>query len=174
MALVKINKDGIVETLICTQDVGGGSRTVAMIATSMAFGYLPTEKIRVFIGDSNLPPSITSMASATTSAATREVTDAAKKVLKKLFEIVADHLKEKASNLEIKSGGKIFIKGQKEPAMTWDEATSKIKDTLVGFAIIPFQGDAIVYIQTPEGKLKQIKSMEEFASYYEEQYSEKI
>jgi xanthine dehydrogenase YagR molybdenum-binding subunit len=130
MAQIKIHPDGSVETRIGTQDIGTGSRTVVLIATSKWFGYLPLEKIRVEIGDSDLPPSSTSAGSGTTGSVWSQIKRAAEQAQQELFEQVAPKLKAAAGELEIRMGGRIGIKKKPEAELSWEEATSSIHEII--------------------------------------------
>jgi xanthine dehydrogenase YagR molybdenum-binding subunit len=133
MAQIKILRDGTVEAMIGTQDIGSGSRTVVAILTSRAFGYLPLEKVNVKIGDSDLPASGASAGSSTTGGVTREIQDAARRVQTKLFELAAEKLGAKPEDLEIKEGGVVGPRG-KGGGLKWEEAAGLIKDSIIGHA----------------------------------------
>ena len=133
MAQIKINRDGTVEALVGSQDIGGGARTVVAILTSRSFGYLPLNKINVKIGDSDLGWSAASAGSGTTGALTKELGDAFRNVSKQLFDLVAAKLNVASGDLEIREGGVIGPKG-KGGGMKWDDAAGLIKDSIIGFA----------------------------------------
>jgi xanthine dehydrogenase YagR molybdenum-binding subunit len=136
MAQVKILRDGTVEAMVGSQDIGGGARTVVAILTSRAFGYLPLSKINVKIGDSDFGKSAASAGSGTTGALTGELTGrngAIGNVQKQLFDLVGAKLNVAADQLEIRPGGVIGPKG-KGGGMKWDDAAGLIKDSIIGFA----------------------------------------
>ncbi|MGQ9729614.1 MAG: xanthine dehydrogenase family protein molybdopterin-binding subunit, partial [Candidatus Fervidibacter sp.] len=89
---VRIHRDGQVEVLLGTQDIGTGTRTVVGIAAAEALGLTPdfvrSEKFKVQIGDTLLGYSGTSGGSVTTATVFPAVYDAAEKALKRLLEIV--------------------------------------------------------------------------------------
>jgi xanthine dehydrogenase YagR molybdenum-binding subunit len=131
MAQIRIHRDGTVEALIGTQDIGGGARTVVAIITSREFGHLALEKIRARIGDSELPASGASAGSSTTRGVENELRQAARNVRAKLFELAAEKLEVSADQLEIRDGGVVAQRnGAKK--LTWQEATSLIKDSILG------------------------------------------
>ncbi len=107
MAQIKIHRDGSVETLCGTQDIGGGARTVVQLHTSRLLKYLPLGKITVRIGDSSYGSSGASAGSSTTRGVEWEVKRAVSSVLKTLFEEVASKLDADVSGLELLEGGKI-------------------------------------------------------------------
>lgn len=133
MAQIRINRDGSVETMLATQDIGGGARTVCAIITSRCFGHLALERIRVRIGDSDYPASGASAGSSTTGGVTREIERAADTARQQLLELAAGKLKAEAGRLEIRDGGVIGVQG-KPGGLSWEEATSLIKDSIIGHA----------------------------------------
>lgn len=163
MAQVKVHKDGSVETLIATQEIGGGERTVVWLITSMAFGYLPLGRIRVSIGDSDLPRSGASGGSSTTGHANREVRDAAQKALKKLFKLVAGPLGAKADDLEVRPGGAIGAKGGGK-SMSWEEACSHIPDVLIGLVPTPLVPPDRWYVADEEGNVLRMSGKDKYVS----------
>lgn len=140
MAQIHIHRDGTVETLCGTQDIGGGARTVCLVRTSMAFGWLPMERIRVKIGSSEYGNSGASAGSSTTGGVSREIQEAAKRALAQLFDVVAEKLGVPASTLEIQEGGEIAPRGRK--GLSWSAATALLRDTVIGHASTPKDPDA--------------------------------
>jgi xanthine dehydrogenase YagR molybdenum-binding subunit len=133
MAQLRIQRDGSVEALIGTQDIGGGARTVVALITSRALGWLALDKITVKLGDSDLPKSGASAGSSTTGGVTREIEQAAQRVLGQLFELAAEKLGVAANQLEMKPGGVVGPRN-KAGGLTWEDATGLIKDSIIGFA----------------------------------------
>ncbi len=133
MAQIKISRDGTVEALVGSQDIGGGARTVVAILVSRSFGYLPLNKINVKIGDSDLGRSAASAGSGTTNALTKEMGDAFRNVSKQLFDLVGAKLNVPADQLEIRDGGVVGPRG-KGGGLKWEDAAGLIKDSIIGFA----------------------------------------
>lgn len=163
MAQVKIHKDGSVEALIGTQEIGGGERTVVWLVASMSLGYLPLGKIRVSMGDSDLPRSGASGGSSTSGMIHREVREAAKNALGKLFDIVAEPLGADAGNLEVRSGGAIGVKGGGK-SMSWDEACSRIPDVLIGLIDSPIVPPDRWYVTNEEGVVLRQSGKDKYIS----------
>lgn len=163
MAQVKIHKDGSVEALIGTQEIGGGERTVVWLIASMALGYLPLAKIRVSIGDSDLPRSGASGGSSTTGQINREVRDAAKNALGKLFDVVAGALDADAKDLEVRSGGVISVKGGGN-SMTWEDACSRIPDVLIGLMDSPIVPPDRWYVTDDDGVVLRQSGQDKYVS----------
>ena len=79
-AEAQINPDGTVEVRCGTQDLGTGSRTLVAIVAAEAFGLTP-DRIKVKIGDTNLPPSGGSGGSSTTASVSPAIWDACQNAL---------------------------------------------------------------------------------------------
>ncbi len=163
MAQVKIHKDGSVEALIGTQEIGGGERTVVWLIASMAFGYLPLGKIRVSMGDSDLPRSGASGGSSTTGMINREVREAAKNALAKLFDLAAKPLGAAAGDLEVRPSGAIGVKGGGK-SMSWDEACSRIPDVLIGLIDSPIVPPDRWYVTDEEGVVLRQSGADKYVS----------
>ncbi|MBI2901022.1 MAG: molybdopterin-dependent oxidoreductase [Planctomycetes bacterium] len=133
MAQIRIHRDGTVEALCGTQDIGGGARTAVLILASRAFEWLPLSKIVVRIGDSDFGASGASAGSSTTGGVTQEFRKASEAVKAKFFGEIAPRLKAGAGDLEIREGGRVGVKGQ-ERSIAWDEACSLLRDTVLGHA----------------------------------------
>ena len=156
VAQVKIYKDGRVEALIGSQDIGGGARTVILLVTSSKLGYLPLEKVRVKIGDTDLPRSGTSAGSSTTPSVTREITAAVEEVKRRLFELVAPELGAGAADLEIRPGGKVGVRGDAAKELDWDRATRLISESIIGHVPTELKEVAIYYHADKRGKLTHV------------------
>lgn len=154
MAQIRIHRDGTVETMCGTQDIGSGARTVVQILTSRAFGYLPLEKIRVRIGDSDFGASGASAGSSTTGMVTSEVQKASKSVLEKFFEAIAEKMKAGAGDLEIREGGRVGIKGR-EQSVEWNEACGWLRDSVLGHVPTVVDPDAQWAVCHEDGSIEQ-------------------
>jgi len=154
MAQIKIHRDGTVETLCGTQDIGGGARTVVLVLTSMELGYLPLNLITVKIGDSEFGASGASAGSSTTAGVLNEIREAAKRVLPQLYELVAERLRVDAGDLTIREDGTIGPR-RGDRGLPWKEACSLINDTLIGHAGPPLAPDAQWYVMREDGAVEQ-------------------
>ena len=133
MAQIRIHRDGTIETLCGTQDIGGGARTVVLLLTSRAFGWLPLGKIQIRVGDSDFGASGASAGSSTTGSVTQEMKKACESVRTKFFAEIAPKLKADPDKLEIREGGRVGIQGE-EKSVPWDDACGLLRDTVLGHA----------------------------------------
>ncbi len=133
-AEVRIHRDGQVEVLLGTQDIGTGTRTVVGIAAAEALGLTPefmrSEKFVVYIGDTRLGRSGGSGGSTTAASVYPAVYDAAEKALKRLLDIVAPKLGVSADQL-IARGGRIFVRDKPQKGLSWEEATKLLPTELI-------------------------------------------
>lgn len=166
---VRIYRDGRVEVLLGTQDIGTGTRTVVGIAAAEGLGLSPdfvrSEKFKVQIGDTLLGRSGTSGGSVTTATVFPAVYDATEKALKRLLEIVAPKLGVTPDQL-VSRNGRIFVKDNPEKGLSWEEATKLLTEPIVekgqwrqglsgsGVAGAQF---AEVEVDTETGKVKVLK-----------------
>ena len=153
MAEVRITPKGQVTTRIGTQDIGSGSRTVTLLVTSMAFGYLPLERIEVKIGSSDLPPSGASGGSSTTGMVNKEVREAVGRASRGLFQACAGKLGAGAEQLEFRSGGRVGVQGGGKD-LSWEEATALLKEDSVGFYELPLEAGSIWYVVEEDGNVR--------------------
>jgi xanthine dehydrogenase YagR molybdenum-binding subunit len=128
-AEVRISKDGSVEVLSGTQDIGTGTRTALAQVVAEELGLRPQD-IEVKIGDSQLPPGPPSGGSQVTGSITPAVRTAAYQAKLKLFAQVAPALEAKPEEL-VAHGGKVFAKGKPERALTWKKAAARLKNAQV-------------------------------------------
>ncbi len=153
MAEVRITRAGRVETRIATQDIGSGSRTVAALVTSMAFGWLPLERIDVRIGDSDLPPSGASGGSSTTGMVHKEVREAAGRAQRKLFDACAGVLKVPADRLELRDGGRVGVTGG-GTSLSWEEAVATLSEDAIGHFDLPIEAGSIWVVVEEDGIIR--------------------
>src|SRR5262249_29698524 len=99
-ALVRINADGTALVQCGTQDIGTGTYTILAQVASDALG-LPTDRIKVEIGDSSLPPGPVSGGSMSAASATPAVQAAAQQAHEML---IAMAIADAASPLHGKLG----------------------------------------------------------------------
>jgi len=154
MAQIRIHRDGTVEAMSGTQDIGGGARTVVLLLVSREFGYLPLEKIRVRVGDSDFGASGASAGSSTTGMVTMEIQKAAKSVRDKFFEEIAGKMKAKSGDLEVREGGRIGLRGR-EQSIPWDEACGFLRDSVLGHVPTIVDPDAQWCVVTDDGEFEQ-------------------
>ncbi len=132
-ATVRLHRDGTVEVLLGTQDIGTGTRTVVGIAAAEALGLTPefvrSEKFRVFIGDTLLGRSGGSGGSVTAASVYPAVYDAAERALRRLLDVVASKLGVAPDQLAAQNG-RIFVKDQPQKGLTWEEATKLLPTTI--------------------------------------------
>ena len=154
MAQIRIHRDGTVETLSGTQDIGGGARTVVLIQTSAAFGNLPLARIRVQIGRSDFGASGASAGSSTTASVSREVELAAKKVKKELLALIARSFGCEPDEVVLGDGGTFTREGH-DQTLKWGEACALIKDRLVAQNDTLLEPGSEWYVLCPERGLLQ-------------------
>ncbi len=133
MAQAKIHRDGTVEVLTASQDIGGGARTVAQLIASRYLGWLSLDKIKVKIGDSDYGSSGASAGSSTTRGLENEVQRAVQAVLQKLFEVVAPKMGAAGPrDCQVIEGPKVSARSGK--TIDWDEACGMLKDSIMSYA----------------------------------------
>ncbi len=154
MAQIRIHRDGTLEALCGTQDIGGGARTVVLLGTSRLFEWLPLGRIRVRIGDSDFGASGASAGSSTTGMVTTELRKAAEAVKGRFFEEIAGKLKVDAKDLELREGGRVGVRGQ-EKVLEWDEACGLLRDTVLGHAPTIVDPDSQFAIVHDDGEIEQ-------------------
>ncbi len=121
---VRLNADGTVLVQSATQDIGTGTYTV-MAQTVSEFLGIPVERIKVEIGDSDLPPAGTSGGSQSLASVAPAIEAACKMVVKKVMETTS---KDKQSPLfgktekDVSFGdGRIFLTGDSSKGKTYIE-----------------------------------------------------
>jgi len=100
---VRILRDGSVEIVSATQDIGGGIGTVLAQVVAEEMGLRP-EDIAVRIGDTEFPPGPVSGGSTATASLTPPARNAAYRVLRELLEIAAPVLNASAESLVARDG----------------------------------------------------------------------
>lgn len=122
---VRIHPDGGVETLLGSQDLGTGTRTVIAQVLAETFG-LPVSAIRVNIGSSKYPESNPSGGSTTVGAVSESNRRAGQDALARLFELAAAKLGVAADTLEARDG-RIGVKGDADRSLSWKEVCSLLE-----------------------------------------------
>jgi len=118
--LVKVHPDGSVESLLGSQDIGTGTRTVIAITLAETFG-LPLDGVKVHLGSSKYPQSGASGGSITVGGVSGAHRRAAQTALWEIFDKVAEKYKVEADGLSARGGN---ILNGKEKVCTWKQACS--------------------------------------------------
>jgi xanthine dehydrogenase YagR molybdenum-binding subunit len=119
-----IHPDGSVDIKIGTQDIGTGTRTTIAIVAAETLG-LPIEAIKLYIGDTQYPPSGASGGSTTPGGVSSSTRRAAVQAREELFGKVAPALNATPEQLECKDKT-VRVKGDSGRSLSWKEACSKI------------------------------------------------
>jgi xanthine dehydrogenase YagR molybdenum-binding subunit len=124
---LSIHPDGSVDIKMGTQDLGTGTRTCIAVVAADALG-LRAEDIKLYIGDTQYPPSGGSGGSTTpggvSSSSRRAVVDARDA----LFAKVAPALNAKPEELEARDGT-VRVAADPKRSLSWKEACSRIGAT---------------------------------------------
>lgn len=103
-ALIRLNKDGVIEVCVGVVDIGTGAKTVMAMIAADVLG-VDINRIQVIWGDTEKTPySIGESGSKTTSFTGTAVKSAAMKLKKKILSLAATQLHVNADNLEIQRG----------------------------------------------------------------------
>ena len=121
---LNIHPDGSVDVKIGTQDIGTGTRTTLAIVAAETLG-LPIEAIKLYIGDTQYPPSGASGGSTTPGGVSSSTRRAAVEAREALFAKVAPALNATPEQLECKDKT-VRVKGDSGRSLSWKEACSKI------------------------------------------------
>ena len=119
-----INPDGSVSIEIGTQDLGTGTRTIITQVAAETFG-LPMSKVKLVIGNNDLPPDGASGGSTTVGGVSASTRKATVNALAKLFEVAAPALGAQPEELEAVDSH-IRVKGNPSKQMTWEAACRKM------------------------------------------------
>jgi xanthine dehydrogenase YagR molybdenum-binding subunit len=119
-----INPDGSVSVEIGTQDLGTGTRTIITQVAAESLG-LPMSRIKLVIGNNDLPPDGASGGSTTVGGVSASTRKAAVNALAKLFEVAAPALGVQPEELEAVDSH-IRVKGSPNKSLTWDAACRKM------------------------------------------------
>ncbi len=133
-AIVKMNEDGTAVLLIATTDTGGGcnSAHAAMVAETLGIDY---DDVIVEMGDTNTTLfDVPTHASRANYGAGRAVVKAAEKVKQVLFEWASKMIEAPIKDLVAK-GGKIFVVGNLEKALTIKEVVQMAQTSGWGSAM---------------------------------------
>lgn len=166
LADVKLHRDGSVEVISGTQDIGCGTRTYMATITAEALGLDP-EDITVKIGDTTYPWAPSSGGSQTTPSVAPAVRDAALKAAERLKLLAATLLNVPASRIVL-AGKKLFDKDNPDLSVSFQEAAKELRreavfhgersDLPAGFAYNSFGAQfAEVEVDTETGQIRVIK-----------------
>ncbi len=129
-ATVKMNRDGSVQVLCGTQDLGTGTYTIiAQVAAEVL--EIPIEKIDVLIGDTQATPYAPSSGGSTTAPSiTPAVYDGALQIKEKLLS-AASALLEISEEKLIYSEGNVFEKADKSNSLKASEIVRKMRERVL-------------------------------------------
>jgi xanthine dehydrogenase YagR molybdenum-binding subunit len=119
-----IHPDGSVEVKMSTQDLGTGTRTAMAIVAADAF-TIPLDRVKIVIGDNQLPRGGNSGGSTTIGGVSSATRRAALDALDQLFAKVAPALDAQPADLEA-AGGTIRVKSNPARNLPWAQACSKL------------------------------------------------
>lgn len=166
VADIKLHRDGSVEAICGTQDIGCGTRTHMAVVAAETLGLDPKD-ITVKLGNSDYPWAPLSGGSLTTPSVAPAVRDAALKAAEYLLQIAASKLKVSASSIVCEN--KTFKeKGNPENAIAFKEVLRELSHEMVfhgerkglpeGYAYNTFGAHfAEVEVDTLTGNIKVIK-----------------
>lgn len=124
---LSIYPDGSVNLKMGTQDIGTGTRTTIAIVAADTLG-LPVDAIKLYIGDTQYPPSGGSGGSTTPGGVTSSTRRAAVDARDALFAKVAPALNAEATDLESVQGV-IRVKSDPSHSLSWKDACARIGAT---------------------------------------------
>ncbi len=172
LADVKIHRDGSVEVISGTQDIGTGTRTYMATVVAETFGLKP-EAITVKLGDTIYPWAPNSGGSQTTPSVAPAVRDAALKAAAELKRLAAKKLEAKPEDIVLKDGRFIF-QPNPERSLSFTEVTRELRreavfhgvrsDLPAGFAYNSFGAHFVeveVDVQTGQVKVLRVVAVHE-------------
>ena len=128
-AEIKLHRDGSVESICGTQDLGTGTRTYMALVTAETLGLKP-EDITVKIGSTEYPWCGSSGGSTTTPSVAPAVRDAALKAASYLKELAASQLKTGPETVRIDQG-KFINSENPEQSLTFGELLRNLRREMV-------------------------------------------
>ena len=126
---LSIYPDGSVDLKMGTQDIGTGTRTTIAIVAADTLG-LPVDAIKLYIGDTQYPPSGGSGGSTTPGGVTSSTRRAAVDARDALFAKVAPVLNAQPTDLESVQGV-IRVKSDPSHSLSWKAACAKMGATAI-------------------------------------------
>src|SRR6266478_6635118 len=124
---LSIHPDGSFDIKIGTQDIGTGTRTCIAVVAADALG-LPVDAIKLYIGDTQYPPSGGSGGSTTPGGVSSSTRRAVVDARDALFAKVAPALNAQPDDLEARDG-QVRVKSDHSRALSWREACARIGAT---------------------------------------------
>jgi xanthine dehydrogenase YagR molybdenum-binding subunit len=124
---LSIHPDGSVDIKMCTQDIGTGTRTCIAVVAADALG-LPANAIKLYIGDTQYPPSGGSGGSTTPGGVSSSTRRAVVDARDALFAKLAPSLNAQPDELEARDG-EIRVKSDHSRSLSWKAACAKIGAT---------------------------------------------
>ena len=124
---LSIYPDGSVDIKMGTQDIGTGTRTCIAVVAADALG-LQVKDIKLYIGDTQYPPSGGSGGSTTPGGVSSSTRRAVVDARDALFAKIAPALNAQPDDLEARDGS-IRVKTNPSRSISWKEACSKIGAT---------------------------------------------
>ncbi len=166
LADIVIQRDGSVEAISGTQDIGCGTRTYMATVAADTLGLEP-EDITVRIGDTTFPWAPSSGGSQTTPSVAPAIRDAALKAAEFLKTLAAKKLNVSASDIALENK-KLFDKNNPENSFGFREITKELRreavfhgergDLPAGFAYNSFGAHfAEVEVNLETGRVKVLK-----------------
>jgi len=131
---VKIHPDGGVETMLGSQDLGTGTRTVIGMVVAETLG-LPVSAVQVHIGNSKYPASGPSGGSTTVGGVSESNRRGATNALAELAKVVAPKLEAQPDEIEARDG-RVQVRGNPDRSLSWKEACA-----LLGMKSIEARGE---------------------------------
>ncbi len=164
-AILKLNRDGSVQIIAGSQDLGTGTYTIiAQVAAEVL--DIPLEKIEVILGDTDVAPYCGSSGGSTTApSVSPAVRDAAEQMKAKLFSAAASQFDLPESKIRY-AGGKFFTRELLPREMTISQLARKMGERVLvtvgrreanpdGYAVNSFGVQfAEVEVDTETGKIK--------------------
>jgi xanthine dehydrogenase YagR molybdenum-binding subunit len=126
---VTVRPDGSVVSATATQDLGTGARTYVAAIVAEELG-LTVGMVEARIGDSDLPPSVTSGGSVTTGSSAPAIKDAAHKARESLEVLLEDVLEAPVGSYVWKDG-QVSVRGDASRSLPWIAVCALLREPLV-------------------------------------------
>ena len=161
---VTVRPDGSVVSATATQDLGTGARTYVAAIVAEELG-LTVGMVEARIGDSDLPPSVTSGGSVTTGSSAPAIKDAAHKAREALEALLVDVLEAPVGAYRWKDG-QVFVRDDPSRSLPWIAVCALLREPLVArgeFREFLHEGSihgaqaAKVEVDTLTGRVKVLK-----------------
>jgi len=126
---VTVRPDGSVVSATATQDLGTGARTYVAAIVAEELG-LTVDMVEARIGDSALPPSVTSGGSVTTGSLAPAVKDAAHKARETLEALLVDVLEAPVGGY-LWRDGRVSVRGDAGRSLPWIAVCALLREPLL-------------------------------------------